>query len=185
MSRAASLAKSLPLFTSAKRKAIQTVCVRRFDDGRWVRAPGSFSASELSDRDAIRSRFGGGRYEILGHDGRVIVARTRVLVDGDPKPLRAETKRVDEPGPRAFASAEGQREALVFSLLDEGLDLVDIIDRTHIQARVVRAIFEEWRTPLATDEVLDSRRRQIVGRRQRAITREWSGAWVEPTKGQR
>ena len=66
------------------------------------------------------------------------------MVDGPSRPLGSETAAeavAGGDGEERFATATGQRQALVFRLLDEGLDLVDVVERTGIEAAVVRAIF--------------------------------------------
>jgi hypothetical protein len=187
MGRPFAVAKTLPLFTSAKRKTLQTLCLRRFEGDRWVRIPGNFTATDLPDRNAVRVRFGGGRYEVIGHDGRIIAARTRFVVQGSPKPIRARDEDDGARAPssaRAFASPEGEREALVFSLLDRGMDLVDITQHTGIRSIVVREIFEQWRTPLATDDVIESRTRHLAQVRSRGLSNEWVESWKPQSKSQ-
>jgi hypothetical protein len=174
------LAKSLPLFQSAKRKELHSLYVRRFEDGRWVRAPGSFTHDELPDRASVRARFGGGRYEIIGRDGSKIVARTRFVENGpalplsDAPPVPAKNQVA---GPRAFATAAGEREALVFALLDDGMDVVDITKRTGIDARTVRGIFAEWLAPLGELASIEARRATLAARRLAEVVHEWEGSW--------
>lgn len=174
------LAKSLPLFRSAKRQELQSLYVRRFEDGRWVRAPGSFTHEELPDRASVRSRFGGGRYEIIGRDGNKIVARTRFVENGPALPLSdALPAKVQEAGagPRAFATATGEREALVFGLLDEGVDVVDVTKRTGIDARTVRAVFEEWLAPLGEHASIEARRTRLASSRRMELEHDWEVSW--------
>jgi hypothetical protein len=174
------LAKSLPLFQSAKRKELHSLYVRRFEDGRWVRAPGSFTHEELPDRESVRARFGGGRYEIIGRDGSKIVARTRFVENGPARPLSdaapAPPKGQDA-GPRAFATVTGEREALVFALLDDGMDVVDVTKRTGIDARTVRAIFAEWLAPLGEHASIEMRRAALAAGRLAELEHEWEGSW--------
>jgi hypothetical protein len=178
-------AKTLPLFESAKRARLKTLCVRRFEDGQWVRAPQSFRDDELSDREAVRARFGGGRYEVIARDGRQIVARTRFVLDGAPCPLRDEppSPAAQAIEPMAFATQTGAREALIFGLFNEGLDVVEITQRTRIDARTVRAVFAEWLTPLGLEPVkspeeIPARRALVMKLRSQALQAEWEGTWT-------
>ena len=157
-----------PLFDLAKCQVLETLCVRRCEAGLWIRAPQSFEGDELPNREAVRARFGGGRYEVIARDGRQIVGRTRFVIEGASRPL------CDEPPPaallqgmatdvqRAFATAEGERYALVFRLLDQGVGLVEIVERTGIEPKLVRGIFEEWITPLAPRDRIEARLRELV-----------------------
>ena len=174
------VAASLPLFESSKRQALKTLHVRRFDGGRWVGASRRFDDGELVDRDAVRARFGGGRYEVIARDGCKIIGRTRFVVDGPSLPLNGEAPMADAAaidGEQRFASPIGQRQALVFGLLDEGIDLVEIVERTGIEASVVRAIFDEWKTPLGERSAIDARCRELAGLRQRTLEKEWGSTW--------
>jgi len=175
------VATSLPLFESSKRRLLKTLHVRRFEAGRWVGAPQRFEDSDLSDREAIRARFGGGRYEVIARDGSRIVGRTRFVLDGPPRPLGDEPAAVAVAGDDAeqrFATTTGQRQALVFRLLDEGIDLVDVVERTGIEAAVVRAIFDEWMTPLGDRAAIETRRRDLAGRRQQDLEGAWGSSWA-------
>jgi len=178
-------AKRLPLFESAKRQALKTLCVRRFEAGRWVRAPQSFEGDELADREAVRARFGGGRYEVIARDGRQIVGRTRFVLDGASRPLRDEpppaalSQGVGDDVLRAFATAAGERYALVFRLLNQGLDVVEIVDRTGLEPQVVRGIFEEWMTPFAVArDKIEARVRELAKKEHVSLEREWELAWL-------
>ena len=178
-------AKRLPLFESAKRQALKTLCVRRFEAGRWVCAPQSFEGDELADREAVRARFGGGRYEVIARDGRQIVGRTRFVLDGASRPLRDEpppaalSQGVGDDVLRAFATAAGERYALVFRLLNQGLDVVEIVDRTGLEPQVVRGIFEEWMTPFAVArDKIEARVRELAKKEHVSLEREWELAWL-------
>ena len=178
------VATSLPLFESSKRRVLKTLHVRRFEAGRWVAAPQRFEDGELSDREAVRSRFGGGRYEVIARDGCKIVGRTRFVVDGQSRPLGGDAAAVavaGGDGEERFATATGQRQALVFRLLDVGLDLVDLVERTGIEAVVVRAIFDEWMVPLGDRAAIETRRRELAGRRRQDLEGELGSSW--PTRG--
>jgi hypothetical protein len=175
------VATSLPLFESSKRRVLKTLHVRRFEAGRWVGAPQRFEDGELGDREAVRTRFGGGRYEVIARDGCKIVGRTRFVVDGPPRPLGGEAAVLavtGGEGEQRFATATGQRQALVFRLLDEGLDLVEVVERTGIEAAVVRAIFDEWKTPLGEPEAIEARRRELADRRHQNLEKEWGASWT-------
>jgi len=63
------VATSLPLFESSKRRLLKTLHVRRFEAGHWIGAPQRFEDGELGDREAVRARFGGGRYEVARATG--------------------------------------------------------------------------------------------------------------------
>lgn len=177
------IATGLPLFARAMRSQAETLVVRRFDDGRWVRAAKSFTSEELPDRDAVRARFGGGRYEVIGRANQRIVARTRFVLDGASLPLeepeaKASPKRATTSGLRRFATSEGEREGLVFKLLREGLSIHDITEQTGIESRVVRAIYLAWITPAGastptTPEEIAERAHQT---QQRVLERELA-AW--------
>jgi hypothetical protein len=166
------VATSLPLFESSKRRLLKTLHVRRFEAGQWVGAPQRFEDGELGDREAVRARFGGGRYEVIARDGCKIVGRTRFVVDGPSRPLGGEG------APAAVATATGQRQALVFRLLDEGVDLVDVVERTGIEAAVVRAIFDEWKTPLGERALIEARCRDLAGRRRQDLEKEMGSSWT-------
>jgi hypothetical protein len=175
------VATSLPLFESSKRRVLKTLHVRRFEAGRWIGAPQRFEDGELGDREAVRARFGGGRYEVIARDGCKIVGRTRFMVDGPPRPLGGEAAVVGVgggEGDQRFATAAGQRQALVFRLLDEGLDVVDVVERTGIEAGIVRAVFEEWKTPLGDRAIIDARRRELADRRHQNLEEEWGASWT-------
>jgi hypothetical protein len=175
------VATSLPLFESSKRRLLKTLHVRRFEAGQWIGAPHRFEDGELGDREAVRARFGGGRYEVIARDGCKIVGRTRFVVDGPSRPLGSDTAAeavAGGDGEERFATATGQRQALVFRLLDEGLDLVDVVERTGIEAAVVRAIFDEWKTPLGERAVIEARCRELAGRRNQDLEKEWGASWT-------
>jgi hypothetical protein len=175
------VATSLPLFESSKRRLLKTLHVRRFETGKWVGASQRFEDGELGDREAVRARFGGGRYEVIARDGCKIVGRTRFVVDGPARPLGGEADGVAVPGAdgeQPFATPTGRRQALVFRLLDEGLDLVEVVERTGIEAVVVRAIFDEWKTPLGERAAIDARRCELAGRRQQDLEKEWRSSWT-------
>jgi hypothetical protein len=175
------VATSLPLFESSKRRVLKTLHVRRFEAGQWVGAPQRFEEGELGDRDSVRARFGGGRYEVIARDGCKIVGRTRFVLDGPARPLGGEAAVVavaGGDGEQRFATATGQRQALVFRLLDERLDLVDVVERTGIEAAVVRAIFDEWKTPLGERAVIEARCRELAGRRYQDLEQEWGSSWT-------
>ena len=74
-----------------------------------VRAPKLFTVDELPDREAVRMRFGGGRYDLIGRDKNRIVARTRFVVDGPPLPLGDEA--VASPAKRGEVRAPSPRPA--------------------------------------------------------------------------
>jgi hypothetical protein len=176
----ANLAKTLPLFASDKRRDVRSLCVRRFEDGRWVRAPQSFEPEEFLDRDAVRARFGGGRYEVIGRDGRQIVARTRFVLEGPPRPMCdapvPEAARAGDP--RAFATAEGSRARQVFELLNQGYDLVDVVERTELPPVVVRALLEDWLDLIKRSEDLAPVRDALEAMRRRGAEHELERSWT-------
>jgi hypothetical protein len=176
------VATSLPLFESSKRRVLKTLHVRRFEAGQWVGAPQRFEDGQLGDREAVRARFGGGRYEVIARDGCKIVGRTRFVVDGPSRPLGGEGAAAavvaGGDGEQRFATATGQRQALVFRLLDEGVDLVDVVERTGIEAAVVRAIFDEWKTPLGERALIEARCRDLAGRRRQDLEKEMGSSWT-------
>lgn len=131
--------------------------VRRLESGCWLRAPSSFTSEELPDRDAVRARFGGGSYEVIGRDAQRIAARTRFVLDGPALPLgHLEQKSSRGGGGRAglhrFATEAGEREALCFRLFREGHSVQNITEMTGIESRIVRSIYVAWLTP-STGEV--------------------------------
>jgi hypothetical protein len=165
---------------------LKTLHVRRFEGGQWVGAPQPFEDADLGDREAVRARFGGGRYEVIARDGRKIVGRTRFVVDGPSRPLGGEVEPVavaGGEGERRFATAIGQRQALVFRLLDEGIDVVDVVERTGIDAAAVRAIFDEWKTPLCERATIEARRRDLAERRRRDLEEGWRASWMHESSG--
>jgi len=167
--------RTLPLFPRATRKNVEKLVVSRFEDGAWRRVPALLSAAELPDREAVRSRFGGGRYDVIGRDAKRITARTRFVLEGLPLPLGDEAVLSNKKREklREFASANGEREAIVFGLLENDTSLPDIVQRTGIEARLVRAIYLEWLTPLgqqiptSADGVLELVRAREQARRAR------------------
>jgi hypothetical protein len=172
-SREIAPAATLPLFASDKRRDVRSLCVRRFESGRWLRAPQSFEPGDFPDREAVRVRFGGGRYEVIGRDGRQIVARTRFVLDGPPRPLR------DEPLPDAAlaGTTEGTRARRVFELLEQGLDLADIVQRTELAPAVVRALAEEWLDLIARSKALAAPLRELQALRRQSVEHELETSW--------
>jgi hypothetical protein len=149
--KAAAVAASLPLFERATRSAIVMLIVRRLgEDGRWSRAPDGFAQDELPDREAVRARFGGGKYEVIGRDAYRIVARTTFTVDGEPLALAPAPPLPEDravTGQRAFATDLGARQAIVYRLLDQGLSCVEVTQRSEIDDDSVREIYLRWLTP--------------------------------------
>lgn len=107
-----------------------------------------FSVEEMPDREAVRARFGGGQYEVLGRDRQRIAARTRFVLEGEPVPLHEEEVPASKGSNlRRFATAEGEREALVFGLFREGKTVQEITEMTYIESRLVRRLYPLWLTP--------------------------------------
>jgi hypothetical protein len=180
------LPQPLPIFTRATAEAVMTLVVRRLENGRWVRAPRTFQLAELPDRHAVGALYGGGKYEVIGRDRQRIRARSRFLLEGPPLPLGEASAPAKPPRSRRspqdeFATPAGRREALVFELLDEGLDLVEIVKRTRIDARTLRGIHEEWRAlqALRAPTVLQLRVRSDVRRAE--LEHEWGASWTSRT----
>lgn len=186
---AKSITKSLPLFARAKRRELVTLIVQRFEDGRWVRALELIPAAELPDRESVQARFGGGRYDVIGRDKNKIVARTRFVVDGPALPLGDEAMRspVKRKDLREFATANGERQAIVFAMFDERVPLTEITRRTGIETQTLRAIYLEWLTPIgrslpstqAEIEELEQRRERELHARE--LT-EWEHTWKRSTR---
>jgi hypothetical protein len=124
--------------------------------------------------------------ERRGRDRQRIRARSRFLLEGPPLPLGEASAPAKPPRSRRspqdeFATPAGRREALVFELLDEGLDLVEIVKRTRIDARTLRGIHEEWRAlqALRAPTVLQLRVRSDVRRAE--LEHEWGASWTSRT----
>lgn len=173
--------KTLPLFSKDKLTQLELLLVRRLENERWIFVQGRFLPNELPDREAVRTRFGGGKYEVIGRNKHRIIARTTFVIDGPSLPIEVEfhAKAEKQRNPsQPFATEAGQRQALVFRMLNEGLDLVDITMQTGIEARIVREIFTEWLTPLGGDSaIIDAKiatRRATIAHKSRTIIEcEW------------
>jgi hypothetical protein len=178
-SREIAPAATLPLFTSDTRRDVRSLCVRRFEAGRWQRAPQSFEPADFPDREAVRLRFGGGRYEVVGRDGRQIVARTRFVLDGPPRPLRDEPipDAARAADPAAFGTAEGSRARRVFELLEQGHDLADIVQRTELAPAVVRALTDDWLDLIARSKALAAPLRELQALRRQSVENELETSW--------
>jgi hypothetical protein len=102
------------------------------------------------------------------------------VLDGPSCPLGGEVApaavAAGGDGEQRFATATGQRQALVFRLLDAGVDLVEVVERTGIEAAVVRAIFDEWKTPLGERAAIEARCRELAGRRHQDLEKEWGAS---------
>jgi hypothetical protein len=179
-------AEPLPLFARAKRGELEKLVLRRHEDGLWKRCPEVFGPDELPDREAVRMRFGGGRYEVIGRDRQRIRARTRFVLDGPALPLGngpAPTHAQD--GPRAFATPAGERQALLFQLFEQGRTLPEIVQSTGIDAEVVRAAYPQWLTPCgvelptAPEQIAELEYRRACERRT-ANELEWHQPWESP-----
>jgi hypothetical protein len=183
------LPQPLPIFTRSTSEAVTTLVVRRFEDGRWVRAPRTFQASELSDRHAVGHLYGGGKYEVIGRDRLRIRARSTFTLEGPSLPLGESLGAATKPrrardarnNVQEFSTPVGRREALVFELLDEGLELIDIAKRTAIEARTLRGIYEEWRALHALREPIGLQLRERSDARGTALDREWGTSWTSGT----
>jgi hypothetical protein len=180
------LPQPLPIFNRSTSEAVTVLVVRRFEDGRWLRAPRSFAPSELPDRHAVGALYGGGKYEVIGRDSMRIRARSTFRLDGPSLPLgdkpkapaRRRRARHDE---KEFATPAGRREALVFELLDQGVDLIDVAKRTEIDARTLRSIYEDWRALHGLRGELASNVRERNDARRTALEREWGASWSSGT----
>jgi hypothetical protein len=74
-----------------------------------------------------------------------------------PSPwLASPSKSRHRNGP-ASRRAEGQEAAIVFRLLDKGLDLRRIVVRTHIPPHRVRSLYREWARSLEEGPAPDER----------------------------
>lgn len=141
---------SLPLFERATRSTIAMLVVRRHEKGAWVRSPKNFTPDELPNREAVRQRFGGGKYEVIGRDTQRLVARTTFVLDGPTLPFEEDKKRkalAPRTGERAYGSDAGERQSLGFSLFDQGFTCVEVTQRTGIDNDTVRDIYLRWLTP--------------------------------------
>ncbi len=165
--------RTLPLFPRETRKNVEKLVISRLEDGGWRRVPELLTAADLPDREAVRARFGGGRYDVIGRDAKRITARTRFVLEGLPLPLGDEAvlSHKKREKLREFATSNGEREAIVFGLLESDTSLPDVVQRTGIEARLVRAIYLEWLTPLGqqipttADGVIDLVRAREQARR--------------------
>jgi hypothetical protein len=184
---ATSAPASLPLFERSTRSALAMLIVRRLEDGRWLRAPKPIAPGELPDRETVRARFGGGKYEIIGRDAHRIVARTTFVLEGQPIPfaggvdaIRADAARSGV-GERAFGTETGARQALVYALLDQGLSCIEVTQRTAIDDDIVRDIYLRWLTPdggarpTTVDEIALLQRQRAAVRRDQ-LRAEWERA---------
>lgn len=147
-------ASSLPLFARKTREKVKLLVIRRLDDGRWGRVPQMFQIDDMPTREAVRDRFGGGQYEVIGRDKNRIVTRTRFILDGPSRPLddgqKATRLRRSPSDSRRFSTLAGAREALVFDLFSQGLTVQDVTRKTEIEVRIVRSIYLDWITPSGT-----------------------------------
>lgn len=173
-----------PLFAAAaaspKRPEIGFVQVRRREGRTWKRAPETFPASDLPDREALAARFGGGEYELVARCSRNhrITSRARVSIPGDPKPLgdqedtaeASSAKRV-RPGRRAYPThmlallEHGRLQSRVFRMFERGCNVSEIVRATKLPVEEVRRLWSERDGPLETsaDRELAHETRRMEG----------------------
>jgi hypothetical protein len=158
MARATPVLRKMPLFARKAREDVDVLLVRRFDGGAWVKVPEKFRPDDLRDREAVRARFGGGRYEVIGQNAQTgrIAARTRFVLDGDPLPIEVRSPATPNPGggrvhARSFATAAGALTAIVWGLLDQGKTIGEIVAATHVEPKVLRGLYVEWLTPFGEE----------------------------------
>jgi hypothetical protein len=135
---------------------------------------GKAQPDELRDHTSFGARFGGGTFTLVARsqDNRRIAGRFRVEVPGAPLPIPAVPRRAGDERP--FASAGGSLQAIVFPLFREGLGVDAIVERTHVDARMLRALYLEWLTdfgeePPTTPEEIARRKARAHERRKAAF----------------
>jgi hypothetical protein len=156
---------------SSKRPEIGFVQVRRREGGTWKRAPETFPASELTNREALEERFGGGDYELVARCSRNhrITTRARVTVAGEPKPLgealpppaarERAARRASSGSPsrssRHVHSAhlielfeQGRLQARVFRMFERGCDVSEIVRATKLPVEEIHRLWSERSKPL-------------------------------------
>ena len=154
---------------SSKRPEIGFVQVRRREGGTWKRAPETFPASELTNREALEERFGGGDYELVARCSRNhrITARARVTVAGEPKPLgealttptgRERAERRASSGSRTSRHVhsahlielfeQGRLQARVFRMFERGCDVSEIVRATKLPVEEIHRLWSERSKPL-------------------------------------
>jgi hypothetical protein len=71
----------------------------------------------------------------------------------------------------------GHRTKLVFALIEQGLDLMEIAQRTEFEPAIVRALSEDWLDLLDRSKQLQARLRDLSQLRRPTGEAEWEAVW--------
>lgn len=79
-----------PADDGSEARAIDRIQVTRIEHGNRMFSPMLFDPADLPDLASLASKYGGGRYELIGRYKGHVVARTKYDLPGAPKPMYDE-----------------------------------------------------------------------------------------------